>query len=285
MNGYRGRIAPTPTGQLHRGHARAFTVAWERAKAGTLVYRVEDLDRDRCRENYIDEAAQDLNWLGLNWSEGPGIGGPHAPYRQSERLGWFLEVWQQLAATGMIYPSPHSRKDVQSALSAPHEGEAEPIFPPALRPPPDTGRNATEPGAMNWRFRVPDGDVVEFLDGYFGPQRFVAGEDFGDFLIWRRDGVPSYELAVVADDHAMEITEVVRGADLLLSTARQLLLYRALGWDAPNWFHVPLVRDANGQRLAKRHASESLATLRAKGTDPKTLREEALGFAVGKCKE
>ena len=125
---------------------------------------------------------------------------------------------------------------------------------------------------MNWRFQVPDGAVICFTDERCGPQRFVAGRDFGDFLVWRKDGLPSYELAVVADDHAMAITEVVRGADLLLSTARQLLLYRALGWTPPAFYHAPLVRDAEGRRLAKRADAVSLRELRKAGMTPEEVR-------------
>lgn len=280
---YRGRIAPTPTGWLHRGHARTFAVAWARARAaeGLVVLRDEDLDRARCRPEFSQAAREDLAWLGLDWDEGPDRGGPHAPYTQSERTAWFLEVWRRLAAGGAIYPSLHSRRDVDAALRAPHDDGGEPIFPPSLRPPPGDRPAAGAPGAVNWRFRVPDGEAVVFQDGRQGPQRFVAGEDFGDFLVWRRDGVPSYEMAVVADDHAMGITEVVRGADLLLSTARQLLLYRALGWTPPTWWHVPLVCDADGRRLAKRHASESLRALRERGADPGALRTEEIALAAG----
>ncbi len=279
---YRGRIAPTPTGFLHRGHARAFSVAWARARCanGILIYRVEDLDAARCRKEFVASAEEDLRWLGLDWDEGPDVGGPHAPYLQSERLDTFIEVWRQLHAARAIYPSPHSRSDVLRALSAPHEGEAEQIFPAALRPPPGAGREASEPGATNWRFEVPDGEVIVFDDASFGRQTFTAGVDFGDFLVWRRDGLPSYELAVVADDHAMRVNEVVRGADLLLSTARQCLLYRALGWAPPRWCHVPLVRDADGRRLAKRNLDESLRTLRQKGTDPAIIRDGELAAAA-----
>ena len=191
-------------------------------------------------------AIEDLRWLGLKWSEGPDVGGPHASYVQSQRLPWFREVWQRLHATGTIYPCDKSRKDVERSLTAPHaEDDAEPIFPPALRAPLGAGREAREPGPTNWRFRVPDGENIAFVDALQGPQAFVAGRDFGDFLVWRKDGFPAYKLAVVADDHAMGVTEVVRGADLLLSTARQLLLYRALGWTAPSWAHAPLIVDAD----------------------------------------
>jgi len=267
----RGRLAPTPTGYLHVGHARTFALAAERARrdGGTLVYRTEDLDASRCRPEFADAAMTDLRWLGLDWQEGPDVGGPYGPYVQSQRQPWFAEVWRQLQATGAIYPCDMSRQDVARALTAPHaEDDAEPIFPPALRPPLGQGREAREPGAQNWRFRVPDGETVAFTDALQGPQTFVAGRDFGDFLVWRRDGFPAYELAVVADDQAMGITEVVRGADLLLSAARQLLIYRALGWTAPSWAHAALIVDAEGRRLAKRTAGLSIRELRAAGRSP-----------------
>jgi glutamyl/glutaminyl-tRNA synthetase len=274
---YRGRLAPTPTGLLHRGHGRTFWIAAERARqaGGQLILRIEDLDQARCRAEYTTAMMADLKWLGISWDEGPDSGGPFAPYTQSERGAWFQQVWRHLHATGLIYPSPHSRKDVQAALQAPHEAEDnEPIFPVKLRPALDAGREATEPGAMNWRYRVPEDSEIVFHDGYCGEVRRVAGRDFGDFLVWRKDGLPSYELAVVADDHAMQITEVVRGADLLTSTARQLLLYEALGWMPPAWHHAPLVLDESGQRLAKRAAAQSLAELRDSGISPEKLIRE-----------
>ncbi|MCX6920699.1 MAG: glutamate--tRNA ligase family protein [Verrucomicrobia bacterium] len=268
---YRGRIAPTPTGLLHLGHARTFALAAQRAQQanGVLIYRTEDLDAGRCRAEFAEAAIADLQWLGLRWQEGPDVGGPHGPYDQSQRLTWFREVWLKLRQSGHIYPCEKSRKDVECALTAPHaEDDAEPIFPPALRVAPGTGSEALIPGNTNWRFRVPDGEVIRFVDALQGPQSFQAGRDFGDFLVWRKDGFPAYELAVVADDHDMEITEVVRGADLLLSTARQLLLYRALGWAPPSWAHAPLVLDQAGQRLSKRADGLSIRELRAKGKTP-----------------
>ena len=267
----RGRLAPTPTGLLHVGHARTFALAAERARrvGGTLVYRTEDLDASRCRPEFAAAAMADLRWLGLDWQEGPDVGGTCGPYVQSERLPWFAVVWRRLQATGTLYPCDKSRQDVARALTAPHaEDDTEPIFPPDLRPAEGRGRELTAPGASNWRFRVPDGETIAFTDALCGPQAFVAGRDFGDFLVWRKDGFPAYELAVVADDQAMGITEVVRGADLLLSTARQLLLYRALGWTAPTWAHAPLIVDADGRRLAKRSAGLSIRELRAAGRTP-----------------
>ena len=274
----RGRLAPTPTGLLHVGHARTFALAAERAGPAGLVMRIEDLDGPRCRPEYTAAALDDLRWLGLAWNEGPDVGGPHAPYAQSERAAWYLEIWRRLEATGLIYPSPHSRRDVEAAATAPHEAEphaagessrpadGEPIFPPALRP--AQRERAGEPGGVPWRFRVPDGRVIEFHDGLCGSVRRTAGLDFGDFVVWRRDDLAAYELAVVADDHAMAIEEVVRGADLLTSTARQLLLYEALGWTPPAFAHAPLVCDPSGRRLAKRTGGLAIRDLRAAGWSP-----------------
>jgi glutamyl-tRNA synthetase len=270
-HGLRGRIAPTPTGLLHAGHARTFALAAARASGAGLVMRVEDLDGPRCRDEFVTAALDDLRWLGVDWTEGPDIGGPHAPYVQSERTAWFLDVWRRLEEAGTIYPSPHSRRDVEEAATAPHEpatgdDAAETIFPPSLRP--LHRERAATPGGMPWRFRVPDGRTITFDDALAGRVSRTAGVDFGDFVVWRRDDLPAYELAVVADDHAMEIEEVVRGADLLTSTARQLLLYEALGWTPPAFCHAPLVRDAAGRRLAKRAGGLAIRDLRAAGWSP-----------------
>ncbi len=276
MHPYRGRIAPTPTGLLHLGHARTFWTAFQRARqsGGVLVFRNEDLDPDRCRPEFAAAAIEDLRWLGIEWQEGPDVGGPFAPYDQSRRLDLYRDLWRQLAAAGAIYPSPHSRRDVQEALTAPHDDGAgdELIFPAALRSPLAEGRGAVEPGDVNWRFRVPDGEAIEFTDGRVGRTVRVAGRDFGDFVVWRKDGFPAYELAVVADDCAMQISEVVRGEDLLTSTARQLLIYRALDWPAPEFYHCPLMTDGSGRRLAKRDNALALRMLRSQGKTPEELR-------------
>lgn len=279
---YRGRIAPTPSGPLHLGHALTFWTAQQRAIAqnGLLVLRNEDLDPDRCQPKYVQQMLDDMLWFGLRWQEGPDVGGPFAPYVQSQRRSHYLDSWRSLAAAGAIYPSPHSRKDIANTLLAPHDQplgspvDAEQIFPPALRPRTSLAPS-NEPGEVNWRFRVSDGEVIAFEDGRHGRVERTAGVDFGDFLIWRKDGYPSYELSVVHDDHAMQISEVVRGEDLLTSTARQLLLYRALGWHPPAFYHCPLVYDEQGQRLAKRTDAVSLATLRASGRSPEELHERA----------
>ncbi|MGC9452592.1 MAG: glutamate--tRNA ligase family protein [Oceanipulchritudo sp.] len=258
---YRGRIAPTPSGWLHEGHAATFRTAWERARAckGKLVYRTEDLDGQRCRPVFAAAAMEDLRWCGLDWDEGPDCGGPRAPYVQSERFGWFREVFERLCESGLLYPSPHSRAEIRRSKPGISPANGEPVFPPALRPERGSAGGSRTSKPVNWRFRVPDGRRISFEDGRCGRKTYQAGVDFGDFLVWRKDGVPSYELAVVADDHAMEITEVVRGEDLLVSTARQLLLYEALGWEPPAWFHCPLVLDPEtGVRLSKTAGSRSL---------------------------
>lgn len=294
---YRGRLAPSPTGYLHVGHARTFSIALQRARAagGALVMRMEDLDPDRSRPEFVNAALEDLHWLGLDWDEGPDVGGPYASYSQSERQEVYLTAWQRLYESGHIYPCRCSRKDLAAALSAPHEGASrihdpddEPVYPGTCRPSRTREDPAPDlpdgPGATNWRFRVPDGEVIAFNDINLGPQRYIARVDFGDFLVWRRGsghhgpvsqgtspgplGSPSYQLACVADDAAMGITEVVRGADLLKSTARQVLLNRALGFPDPDWFHCELVLDENGVRLAKRHDALSIRELRKKGVHP-----------------
>jgi len=253
---------------MHLGHARTFRIAHERARraGGHLLLRVEDLDRDRCKPEFSEALLEDLRWAGLDWDEGPDRPGERGPYRQSERMDWFREIWRRLRASGSIYPCVCSRKDVQAAAQAPHAEDGELIYSGACRDSEDAFETESEALSINWRFRVPDGETIEFVDGNRGYQGFVAGRDLGDFLIWRKDGIPSYELAVVADDIAMGVTEVVRGEDLLMSTARQLLLYGSLGKDAPAFFHCELVRDEAGQRLAKRHQSLALRELRRQGS-------------------
>lgn len=278
----RGRLAPTPSGLLHVGHARTFAIAAARAGTAGLVLRIEDLDAARCRPEFVSEAIDDLRWLGLSWVEGPDVGGPYAPYVQSHRTSWYLDVWRQLEAVGAIYPSPHSRRDVEAAGNAPHEYgiSGEPLFPAALRP--VHRERAAAPGGVPWRFRVPDGRSIEFVDAVQGPVCRTAGIDFGDFVVWRRDDLAAYELAVVADDHAMEIAEVVRGADLLTSTVRQLLIYEALGWRPPAFAHAALVCDAAGRRLAKRAAGLSIRELRAGGWSPADVRAASVvGAGLG----
>jgi glutamyl-tRNA synthetase len=217
---------------------------------------------------------EDLQWLGIRWGEGPDCGGPHAPYSQSERRSFYLDAWRRLRDGGFIYPCTCSRKDLAQAASAPNDADDEPIYPGRCRRRTDASQFAS-PAGMNWRFRVPDGEEIAFSDLNLGLQRYVAGRDFGDFLVWRRDDVPAYQLAVVVDDSAMRITEIVRGADLLKSTGRQVLLIRALGYSALEYFHGELVRDASGTRLAKRHDALSIRRLRESGMSAEKVIEMA----------
>ena len=238
------------------------------AAGGALILRNDDLDGPRCQPEFVAAMFEDLHWFGLRWSEGPDIGGPCAPYDQSARQAHYAKAFEQLRAGGFIYPCTCSRQDVLRALTAPHQGEEEPVYPgTCCNAPPDRPR-----AGINWRFRVPDGETISFQDGECGEQREVAGQDFGDFLVWRKDDFPSYQLACVADDAAMQITEVVRGADLLTSTSRQLLLYRAFGWEPPAFYHCPLVTDEQGVRLAKRSDALALRTVRAQGRTPEELQ-------------
>jgi glutamyl-tRNA synthetase len=269
---YRGRLAPSPTGYLHLGHARTFWIAQERARArnGLLVFRNDDLDRQRVKGKYVTAMIEDMRWFGLTWQEGPDCGGSSGPYDQSARSQFYLKALEQLQSTGRIYPCVCSRKDIATAARAPHAGEDdEPVYPGTCR-----GLHRSDIGnkRFSWRLRVSDGEIIPFLDENLGPQQFVAGIDFGDFVVWRHDGVPAYQLACVVDDSRMSITEVVRGADLLKSTARQILLYRALGLQPPGFYHCPLVTDECGVRLAKRAEAHSLRRFRELGISPEMLR-------------
>jgi glutamyl/glutaminyl-tRNA synthetase len=255
-----------------------FWRAQERARecGGKLLLRIEDLDDDRCRAEFRDAIVEDLHWFGLQWDEGPDVGGSFAPYVQSERSEIYLAAWRKLRDAALIYPCTCSRRDIIQSASAPHHENEEPVYPGTCRPERETVSDLDSPAGHNWRFRVPAAETLQFVDQRLGTQRAVAGEDFGDFIIWRKDDVPAYQLAVVADDHAMEITEVVRGADLLLSTFRQLLIYRGLRLRAPEFHHTELITDSSGKRLAKRHDSLSLRELRDSGVDPAELRNRYL---------
>ncbi len=254
---YRGRLAPSPTGYLHLGHAKTFLSAQERARehGGELLLRVEDLDQTRCKPEYVTAMLEDLKWCGLEWDG--------KPIYQSRRD--YSGAWKHLLETGTIYPCFCSRRDVLTAAGAPHEEE--PIYPGTCRNRIVT--NIHEP--CNWRLRVPDGEEIHFYDGRRGRQTAVAGRDFGDFLVWRKDGVPAYELAVVVDDAALRITEVVRGEDLVRSTFRQLLVYRALNLTPPHFYHTPIVLDSTGSRLAKRTGAFTLRQMRSAGLPPPRL--------------
>ncbi len=271
-NPYRGRLAPSPTGLLHLGHARTFWIAAQRAyeRGGTLILRNEDLDPQRCRPEFVHAMIEDLHWLGISWDEGPDCGGPLGPYTQRERLNHYRSAWNQLRERRLIYPCTCSRKDVAQAAAAPNDTDDEPLYSGKCRC--NSAAAWSSPAGVNWRFRVRDGEEIHFEDLHLGLQKIVAGKDFGDFIVWRKDDVPAYQLSVVVDDAAMQITEVVRGADLLRSTARQILLYRALASSIPNFYHCDLVRDEAGVRLAKRHDSLSIRHLRESGWTPEEVR-------------
>ena len=270
---YTGRLAPSPTGLLHLGHARTFFIAHQRARVanGTLYLRDEDLDPQRSRPEFSAALREDLHWLGLTWD---------AELRQSDRLPLYRNALHQLLAAGVAYPCACSRRDLAQSTQAPHEDEDdEPLYNNRCRPagPAANLVDARHPHGTNYRFRTPDDlHPILFTDLHAGPQSFTPAVDFGDFLIWRKPltsdpndiGLPSYQLACVVDDALTGITEVVRGRDLLKSTARQILLQRALGYLTPAYFHCDLMRDPNGVRLAKRHDALSLRTLRAQGLTP-----------------
>jgi glutamyl-tRNA synthetase len=260
---YIGRLAPSPTGLLHLGHARTFWIAHQRARdaGGQLLLRDEDLDPQRSRPEFSDAMKEDLRWLGITWD---------GELRQSERLPLYRAAMEQLLTAGLAYPCTCSRRDLAQSTQAPHEDDDEPIYPGRCRPTTGAAPSSFQTHT-NYRFRIPDQAPITFTDLNAGPQSFMPGKDFGDFILWRKDDLPSYQLACVVDDAATAVTEVVRGRDLLKSTARQLLLQRALGYSTPAYFHTDLMRDVNGVRLAKRHDALSLRTLRQSGLTPQEV--------------
>jgi glutamyl/glutaminyl-tRNA synthetase len=273
---YTGRLAPSPTGYLHLGHARTFFAAYQRAQKGTLYLRNDDLDPHRSKKQFTDAMIEDLHWLGITWT---------APIiNQSDRMPLYKAALERLIAQGDAYECTCTRKDLATSSHAPHEDEDdEPIYNGKCRP--DLNACHLERSAeraverppnlsfarTTYRFRIETTDPITFEDQNLGPQTFTPGKDFGDFLLWSRDGIPSYQLATVVDDAAMHITEVVRGADLLRSTARQILLQRALDLPTLEYFHCHLLRDQHNLRLAKRHDALALRTLRSQGISPAEL--------------
>lgn len=263
----RGRLAPTPTGRMHLGNMRTFLLTWLQARraGGTVVLRMEDIDRQRSRDEFVHGIYEDLRWLGLDWDEGPDVGGPHGPYVQSQRYDMYRDLLCTWDAQGRVYPCVCSRKDLRLA-GAPHVGEEGPYYPGICR-----DRPRIEGVACAYRFRVEPNTVIRFNDKVLGYQEQRVAEQTGDFVVWRKDDWPSYQLAVVADDAAMGITDVMRGADLLSSVGRQTLLFQALDKEPPRWHHVPMWLDEQGGRLAKRSGSLALASLRAEGLRPEAV--------------
>lgn len=251
-------------------------MAWHRSRQfeGSLILRNEDLDPLRCKAILAESAIDDMRWLGLSWEEGPDVGGPHGPYQQSVRTATYESAWRRLLEGGHLFPCTRSRKELRTYAQERELPAEDPVYPEAWRPACAAALPDMPGGDVAWRFRVPHGRAVTFIDGCIGETTFVTGRDFGDFVLWRRDGVPAYELAVVVDDIEMGVTEVVRGEDLLLSTARQILLYEAMGARVPMFFHCPLLLDADGQKLSKSLDARSIMDHRASGADPSLWIEE-----------
>ena len=266
----KGRLAPSPTGALHLGNARTFLIAWLRVRSqgGTMVLRMEDLDHPKNKPGAAAAALEDLRWLGFDWDEGPDVGGPRAPYTQTARTAAYAQALGSLKSKGLAYPCVCSRRDVENGQSAPHTEEGL-YYPGTCRgrfADYESARQALPEGRLPaWRFRVPDGETVSFEDGFYGTYEQDVSALSGDFVLARDALGAGYMLAVVADDAAMGITEVVRGDDLLSATPRQLLLYRALGLTPPAFLHVPLVVSEEGRRLAKRHGDTRICALREAG--------------------
>jgi glutamyl-tRNA synthetase len=271
----RGRFAPTPSGQMHIGNARTALLAWLQARraGGCFVLRMEDIDKPRSRPELARQILSDLRWLGLDWDEGPDVGGPYSPYTQSEREDLYREALRKLEAEGWLYPCYCSRAEIMAIASAPHGLASEgPAYPGTCRrlAPEQAAERAARGKVPSLRFAMPEAEPVAFVDGVAGPQAFPPGAG-GDFVVLRADGIFGYQLAVVVDDAAMQITDVLRGWDLLDSTPRQLLLFRALGLPAPRFAHVPLLYGPDGQRLSKRHGSVTIAAMREAGTAPEAV--------------
>ncbi len=285
MSGYRGRFAPSPSGWLHLGNARTALFAWARARVarGAFLIRVEDLDAPRTRPEAVRGNLDELAWLGLDWDEGPDVGGAHGPYRQSERGPRYEAALARLAATGQVYECYLSRREIaELAPGAPgvdDAGEGPGERPARVYGPVHRARNAEvagerrargRPASLRWRVRA---GALSFVDAVQGSVTVDLEREVGDFVLRRADGQFAYQLAVAVDDAAMGVSEVARGADILLSTAAQLLLHEALGSPPPRFAHVGLLVDERGDKLSKRGGALSLHELRASGASP----EDVLG--------
>lgn len=275
-----GRLAPSPTGAQHVGNARTFLLAWLsiRSLGGRLILRMEDIDSPRIKPGAAQQAIDDLQWLGLDWDEGPDIGGPQFSYVQTARIALYDQALQQLKERELVYPCTCSRSEVAAAASAPHVGQEGPRYPGTC----STNRAMTAhelpPGTFAWRLRTSN-QIRTFHDGVAGEVHCNVHAELGDFVIAKADGTPAYQLAVVVDDHEMGVTEVVRGDDLLPSAFRQFELYDLFGWQPPRFIHVPLVIGEDGRRLAKRHGDTRLAAFRAAGV----RSEQIIGLVAWSC--
>lgn len=266
-----GRLAPSPTGAQHIGNARTYLIAWlsARSRSGRIVLRIEDIDSPRVKAGAADLVLEDLRWLGLDWDGQPVI--------QTQRLPLYEAALSSLQKQELVYPCTCTRGDIERAASAPHAEHEGPAYPGTC-----SGRTVADAATLDcpfaWRFRLGDGRCP-FVDGVLGPVDIDLRELGGDFVVWKSAGTPAYQLAVVVDDAAQGVTEVIRGDDLVSSTPRQLLLYRALGLPPPSFAHVPLVVGVDGRRLAKRHGDTRLSSLRAAGV----AAEELIGLLARSC--
>jgi glutamyl-tRNA synthetase len=273
MSPVRGRLAPSPTGAQHVGNARTYLIAWlsARSQGGAVALRIEDIDSPRVKAGAAEEALDDLRWLGLDWDGKPVV--------QTARLPLYEAALEQLRKQELVYPCTCTRSDIAASASAPHAEHEGPAYPGTC-----AGRSATDAAALEragtpfaWRFRAAESPA--FADRFLGEVRVDLHRIGGDFVVWKSAGTPAYQLAVVVDDAAMGITEVVRGGDLVPSTPRQLLLYRALGSSPPSFAHVPLVVGPDGRRRAKRPRDTRVSALRAAGSKP----EELIGILAASC--
>ena len=268
-----GRFAPSPSGRIHLGNILCSLLAWlsARQKGGRVLLRIEDLDTARCPRRYSEQMIEDLRWLGLSWDEGPVVGGPQKPYYQSERTALYEAALEKLMEQDLVYPCFCTRAELHAA-SAPHREDGQVLYAGTCRN--LTAEQIAEKMSRRspaLRLRVPE-EEWSFRDGHMGPYAENLARDCGDFLLRRSDGMFAYQLAVVVDDAAMGVTEVVRGADLLDSTPRQMYLYQLLGLEAPRFIHFPLLLASDGRRLSKRNADAGLDDLR-----PRYSASEILG--------
>lgn len=260
----RGRFAPSPSGRMHLGNLWSALLAWlsARSQGGEMVLRLEDLDPDRCTRAWCDQVMRDLEWLGLTWD--------NEPVYQSERTAVYAQAFRALEERGLIYPCYCTRAE-RLAASAPHRSDGQTIYDGRCSRLTEAEREAlSQTRRPAWRVKVGQGPIT-FCDFLYGEYKEDLKTDCGDFILRRSDGVYAYQLAVVADDAAMGVTQVVRGSDLLSSTPRQIYLQRLLGLPQPEYGHVPLLLAADGRRLAKRDRDQELGELQSRYTAPELL--------------